>query len=395
MALSPNGKTVASGSYDGIVRVWDLETEKVIAKWTASARVLSVYWSADGNHVLTGSYGGLVSVWDVKSRETVLGIETGHKEVYAVIYSPDETKIATGGSEEDAVKIWDAKLIGKLLYALKHNSVVYSLAWTSNQLKLISASSSIKIFDTTTWQQTAILEGHESAVHAISLFQNNRLLASASWDQTTRLWDLDTNLQIGPSIQHEALVNSTAISADGKLLVTACWDNNAYVWDIYTILKVAGLRELLSIPSVPQDGTQQNALARKSLMNTDAWQRPAQLKHAHQLPQGFFDSTRDGVHSSAIRDPHLHASTRRLALSSPSLQRRTQIDALPDHSLRAVEVAAVRDKQALYVAPPRESLSEKAKRIKNPTWWIRCVLFIICVSPPNTASPDTTPPPNT
>jgi WD40 repeat protein len=249
MALSPNGKTVASGSYDRIARLWDLETEKVITKWTASARVLSVYWSADGNHVLTGSYGGLVSVWDVKSRETVLGIKTGHKEVYAVIYSPDETKIATGGSEEDAVKIWDAK-IGKLLYALKHNSVVYSLAWTSNQKKLISASSSIKIFDTTTWQQTAILEGHESAVHAISLFQNNRLLASASWDHTTRLWDLDTNLQVGPSLQHEAIVNNTAFSADGKLLVTACWDNDAYVWDIYTILKVAGLPELLSIPRV-------------------------------------------------------------------------------------------------------------------------------------------------
>jgi hypothetical protein len=94
-------------------------------------------------------------------------------------------------------------------------------------------------------------------------------------------------------------------------------------------------------------------------------------------------------------------------------QRRRQTIILSDYSLRAVEVAAVRDKQvcltlvvfrwpkfifsvqALYVAPPRESLSEKAKRIKNPTWWIRCVLFIICVSPPDTASPDTIPLPNT
>ena len=126
------------------------------------------------------------------------------------------------------------------------------MAWTSDQKKIITRSDegSIRIFDTATWQQIAILEGHEEGVCSLSLFQNDRLLASASNDETARLWNLDTNLQVGPPLQHECLVRSAAISADGKQLVTGCDDKNAYVWDIHTILKDAGLEDLLSIHNV-------------------------------------------------------------------------------------------------------------------------------------------------
>ena len=82
------------------------------------------------------------------------------------------------------------------------------------------------------------------------MFQNDRLLASVSFDETARLWNLDTNLPVGPPLQHQVLVHSAAISADGNLLVTGCRDENAYVWDIHTKLQDAGLEELLSILDV-------------------------------------------------------------------------------------------------------------------------------------------------
>ena len=249
IALSPNGKTIASGSHDGKVRLWNVETEKVVAKWTGHTDIaMSLCWSVDGERVVSGSNDRTIRVWDVESGDTVLGpIKTGHKEVYAVIYSPDTTKIATGGYNENALKIWDAKT-GNLLSTIKHDEYVCCLAWTSDQKKLISGSyTSIRIFDTATWQQIAILEGHTRSVCSLSLFQNDRLLASTSYDETARLWNLDTNLPIGPPIQHEDLVRSAAISADGKLLVACCRDKNTYVWDIHTILKGGGLEDLLSI----------------------------------------------------------------------------------------------------------------------------------------------------
>jgi len=252
IVLSPNGKTVASGGLDDKVRLWDVETGKVVARWTGySGAVRSLCWSVDGEWVVSGSDFGMIRVLDVESGNTVLGpINTGHQLVFAVIYSPNKTKIATGGQEENALKIWDAKT-GNLLSTIKHDSMIFSLAWTSDQTKIITSSHTwIRIFDTATWQQITILKGHTNFVSCLSLFQNDRLLASGSFDRTARIWDLDTNLSVGLPIQHEAVVRGAVISADGKLLVTGCDDKNAYIWDIHTTLNDAGLEELLSIPDV-------------------------------------------------------------------------------------------------------------------------------------------------
>jgi WD40 repeat protein len=252
IALSPNGKTIASGSIDGTVRLWDIEMRKVVLKWKGHSEfVTSVCWSPNGELVVSGSWDETARVWDVKSGEPVQGlnpIKTGHGWVYAVRYSPKAKMIATGGYNEDGIEIWDAKS-GKLLSTIQLDWPVCSLAWTSDEKKLIAGSNdaSIRIFDTATWQQIAVLEGHEDVVYSITLFQNDRLLASTSWDKTARLWNLDTNLQVGPPLQHENFVWCAAFSADGKLLSTACYDNNAYVWDIQTVLDTAGIEDLLGV----------------------------------------------------------------------------------------------------------------------------------------------------
>jgi WD40 repeat protein len=249
ITLSPNGKTVAIGDIGGKVTLWDVETRKFIAKWTGHTNfVTSLCWSQDGERLVSGSWDGTVRVRDVKSGKTVLGvIQTGHKYVYVAIYSPDTTKIATGGGDDSGARIWDAKT-GELLSTVLKQASVVSLAWTSDQTKLIFTSdTSIRIFNTATWQQIAILQGHTDTfrskgfVCSLSLFQNDRLLASASSDHTARLWYLHTHLAVGPPLQHQAAVESAAISADGKQLITGCADHNAYVWDIHTTIKDAGL----------------------------------------------------------------------------------------------------------------------------------------------------------
>jgi WD40 repeat protein len=127
IALSPNNTIVASGGQDRTVRLWEVETGKVITKWTGHTDyVMSVCWSADGKRVLSGSLDETVRVWDVKTGETVMAIKTGHLHVWAVISSPDNAKFATGGFK-DGIKIWDAKTGELFIIKLKHDQTVCSL----------------------------------------------------------------------------------------------------------------------------------------------------------------------------------------------------------------------------------------------------------------------------
>jgi len=254
IALSPNGETVASGGRHGMVKLWNIETRKVVAKWTGHTKLVrAVCWSRDGGRVVTGSSDGTARIWDVESGETVLGpITTSHRQrIDAVAFSPDASNLATGGYNEDAIKIWDART-GELLSTLKQYSGVWTLVWTLDQKKLLAGhnNGSITIFNTATWQQIAILEDHTDRVYALSLFQNDRLLASGSFDKRARLWNLDANLPVGPPLQHQGVVYHTAFSADGRFLATACNDNNACVWDVHSILQEAALEDLMSIPNV-------------------------------------------------------------------------------------------------------------------------------------------------
>jgi WD40 repeat protein len=264
MALSPDGKKAVSGSWDGAVRLWDIDTGKVVTKWTGHTDIVwSVCWSPDGRRVLSGSHDGTARQWEVENGETMpepienilASIETGHEQVYAVIYSPDMTLIATGGwdgRDASSIKIWDAKT-GKLVATLKgHTDAVVCLAWTKNGKTLISASvdSSIRTWNTTKWKQTAVLDEHTGVVRVIAISPNDCILASASDDKTARLWNLENGQPIASPLQHADEVNCVSFSAGGERLATGCDDEHAYIWDVAAILREAGLEDLLLDPKV-------------------------------------------------------------------------------------------------------------------------------------------------
>ncbi|KAG2153033.1 WD40-repeat-containing domain protein [Suillus bovinus] len=364
--------------------------------------VSAMCWSADSNQLLSGSWDGTARVWDVESGKTVLTIETGHNWVNAVIYSPDATKIATGGDNENAIQIWDTKT-GGLLNTLNHDIQVWSLAWTSDGKKLISGSRGpIRIFDTATWEQIAILEpGHTHRVTAISLSQNEHILASASWDKIASLWNLKTNLQVGPPLQHADDVNCAVLSADGKLLVTGCDNRNVYTWDIHAILKEAGLEDLL-LPS-------SDVAAQESLMNADAMQVVDD-----ELLSGFFNDVTGRADPSGTYGNHRRPSSRRPRTVVPSfgsaralfirlssllhrfqhrtneeieLSQRSGRPIFSRHHPRVIEVAAVKDREVIFTAPPpakkpqQQSQSDAQGSYTTQLPPGHLVLLLCCASP--------------
>jgi WD40 repeat protein len=204
-----------------------------------------VCWNQDAERILGGYYDGTVKVWDVKSGTTILEIKTELRDMWAAIYSPDATMIATGGHSEDSekefIKIWNANT-GKLVTNLKGDTSerVYCLAWTSGGTLISGLNDcSIRTWNTTTWEQIAVWTGHTSTSLDIAISPNGRIFASASSDNTAQLWNLENGQPIGSPMQHADIVNCLSFSTDGNLLATGCSDHNAYTWDISVIVEDA------------------------------------------------------------------------------------------------------------------------------------------------------------
>ncbi|KAG1842565.1 WD40-repeat-containing domain protein [Suillus tomentosus] len=196
------------------------------------------------------------------------------------------TLIATGGRDgtmsepvESPVKVWDAKT-GKLVATLKgHVWSVRCLAWNKNVLVSGSYDCSIRIWNATKWEQTAVLDEHADGVTAIAISSNSRILASASFDYTARLWNLDNGQLIRSPLQHANHVYCVSFSADGKLLATGGREKHVNIWDVAAIVKEAGLDDILS-----------DLKGDKSVLHANATRSPVQRRPpAPQVPQGFFD----------------------------------------------------------------------------------------------------------
>jgi len=107
VAWSPDGRRVATGSWDNTARIWDATTGDVVRALEGhGGYVYSVAWSPDGRRVATGSTDRTARIWDATTGEVVHVLE-GHEDwVRSVAWSPDGTRLATG-SEDETARIWE------------------------------------------------------------------------------------------------------------------------------------------------------------------------------------------------------------------------------------------------------------------------------------------------
>jgi WD40 repeat protein len=208
------------------------------------APVTSLAYSRDGKTLASGSYDNTIKLWDVKTGKERATLKGHTNAVLSVAYSPDGKTLASG-SMDRTIKLWDVKT-GKELTTLEgHAASVHSVAYSPDGKTLASCGDNIKLWDMKTGTESATLKGHTASVHSLAYSPDGKTLASGSGDRTVRLWDVTTGKERATL---KASATSLVYSPDGKTLAS-CGDN-IKLWDVKTGKELDTLEEMWDVDSV-------------------------------------------------------------------------------------------------------------------------------------------------
>ena len=231
VAFAPDGKTLASGSRDKTIKLWDAhggETLRTLEGHTSLVR--SVAFAPDGQTLASSSIDETIKLWDARSGEVLRTLE-GHTD--SVAFAPDGNTLASNTIWSNTVKLWDARS-GKLLRTLEgHTEGVNSVAFAPDGNTLVSGSSdnTIKLWDARSGETLRTLEGHTSSVASVAFAPDGKTLASSSKDKTIKLWDVSSGELLRTLEGHTDSVWSVAFAPDGNTLASGSVDNTIKLWD--------------------------------------------------------------------------------------------------------------------------------------------------------------------
>lgn len=203
VAFSPNGKLLACGSEDSLIRVWDLQSQKLLFRLAGHDQdIYSVEFFDNGRKIASGSGDKTVKLWDLTTQKCLNTLHAG---------TPDSTK----------------------------DSGITSLSVSPNGKFLAAGSLDrlIRIWSLPSGAPVDVIEGHGDSIYSTSFTADGRHLLSGSLDKTVRLWQFESDEYLKGAtcvydlVGHKDFVLSVAGSPDARWFLTGSKDRSVQCWD--------------------------------------------------------------------------------------------------------------------------------------------------------------------
>jgi len=236
--FSPNGRLIATASWDGTVKVWNRDGKllQTLEGHNGSSRrpVNSVSFSPDSKILVFAGYGDdkdqnfwMMSNVDGSSQRKI----EGHSEqIQRIVFSPDGKTVATA-SWDRTIKLWRAS-DGKLIRTLTgHGDWLFALAFSPDGQMLASGSKdkTVRLWRVVDGELLHTLTGHRGAVNNVAFSRDGTLVASASDDNMIRLWSRE-GILLKVLVGHQDRVSDVSFSSDNKTVISSSFDGSIKLW---------------------------------------------------------------------------------------------------------------------------------------------------------------------
>jgi len=231
----------------GAITAWSLEKgTKVFEIREPGDTFLGADITPDGKTLATSSYDKRILLWDLAKGTRFKELKDHTDSVYAVAFSPDGTLLASCGADR-TVKVWDWRKGTKLVTLSDANAELYDVVFIPDgkQILATGVDRSIRIWAATDKEFPLIRSvfAHDGAVIRLAVSSGGKLLATSSEDRSIKLWDLNSMDAKATLTSQADWVQALAFSPDGRRLAVGRYDGSVELLDPATGKSIQTLRE--------------------------------------------------------------------------------------------------------------------------------------------------------
>ncbi len=235
-SLAAHGHWLASAGDDQVIRLWDLPTATLLRTLQAhQSRIWSVAFSPDGQTLVSASEDQTIQLWTANGSR-LRKLEGYYRYTWPlgfVQYAGQVDSLCTFTDHQ--LHYWDLQS-GQCLHSFGVTIQGVLQAFLSPDQQIVACGSyldyKIHLFDTGTGRRYSTLEGHQSWVRYLAFSPNGKCVASASGDQTVKVWNLATGELLQTLVGHQGPVGVVTFSSDGQYLISGSWDQSLRVWHL-------------------------------------------------------------------------------------------------------------------------------------------------------------------
>jgi WD40 repeat protein/transcriptional regulator with XRE-family HTH domain len=236
LAFSPDERTLATGSWDGAVKLWDLGTGALLWMGQHASGILRLAFAPDGRTLASGGDDATIGLWDAHTGRHLQTLAGPSGPTRALAWSPEGSLLASG-SFDGSIRLWEmqgAHSGTSVRILTGHTRLVWSVAFAPDSRTLASGSfdRTVKLWDVASGHLLQTLTGHTAWVDAVVWSPDGRLVASCSHDQMIWLWDVERGNYRMSLHGHTASVYALAFTPDGGRLLSGSDDGTLRVWHI-------------------------------------------------------------------------------------------------------------------------------------------------------------------
>lgn len=280
VAVSPDGKTIASASDDGTVKLWELEGDNTSPIKEIKDRggwVRAVVFVSD-SQIITAGQDKNIKIIDIASGK-ILKTLSGHTNLINSLAIAPASDLLASGSYDNEINLWQIST-GKLWRSLKgHTDKIWGVAISTDGKFVISASrdKTLIIWDVKTGEALHTLKGALAGVTCVLITPNGKQVISGGGDRVIRVWDMASGKQLYTLNGHEDAIGAIAITSDGKYLLSGGKDNpnSIRLWNLQTksqIWNFIGHTDLVTSLVITPDNLK--LISSSQDKNIDIWQMP-------------------------------------------------------------------------------------------------------------------------